>query len=133
MNKILVDSSVWIEYFRSTESLSFLDELIESNQICINDLILTEIIPYLHLKGLSDVIESFKTLDKIPLNIQWYLITEMQIINLQNGINKVGIPDLIIVQNVIEHNLILFSLDKHFRLMNALFKFQVLDVPKKST
>jgi hypothetical protein len=133
MNKILVDSSAWIEYFRSSKSLSFLDELIESNQICINDLILTELIPYLHIKGLSHVIVSLKTLDKVPLNIQWDLIIQMQIINLQNGINKVGIPDLIILQHVIDNNLILFSLDKHFRLMKAFFEFQALDFPTKST
>ncbi len=40
MSRILLNSSCWIEYFKSLKSLNVLDELIESNQICINDLIL---------------------------------------------------------------------------------------------
>jgi predicted nucleic acid-binding protein len=36
---------------------------------------------------------------------------------LRNGINKVGIPDLIIAQFALQNNLSLFSLDKHFQLL----------------
>ena len=46
-----------------------------------------------------------------------------QEINLRNGINKVGIADLIIVQNTRDHNLCLYSLDKHFELMSRYIKF----------
>jgi len=31
---------------------------------------------------------------KLPLEINWEQIRDYQLINLQNGINKVGIPDL---------------------------------------
>lgn len=41
----------------------------------------------------------------------------MQLTCLRNGINKVGIPDLIIAQHAIQNNLSLFSLDKHFTLL----------------
>ena len=33
-------------------------------------------------------------------------------------IHKVGIPDLIVAQHAMPHNLSLFSLDKHFRLLS---------------
>lgn len=46
---------------------------------------------------------------------------DMQTQNITNGINKVGIPDLIIAQNAINNNLLLFSFDKHFSLMRDLF------------
>ena len=36
---------------------------------------------------------------------------------LRNGINKVGIPDLIIAQHAIQNNCSLFSLDKHFAFL----------------
>ncbi len=42
---------------------------------------------------------------------------------MRNGINKVGIADLIIVQNARDHNLYLYSLDKHFELMSRYIKF----------
>jgi hypothetical protein len=41
MTKILVDSSVWIDYFNGNNPKSdILSDLIDSNAICINDLIL---------------------------------------------------------------------------------------------
>ena len=48
---ILVDSSVWIDYFRGGKNSEILDQFIEENLICINDLILAEIIPPLNLKN----------------------------------------------------------------------------------
>ncbi|MBI2438574.1 MAG: PIN domain nuclease, partial [Lentisphaerae bacterium] len=47
----------------------------------------------------------------------WDGIIEMQVACLRNGINRVGIPDLIVAQQAMQHNLSLFSLDKHFRLL----------------
>jgi predicted nucleic acid-binding protein len=36
---------------------------------------------------------------------------------LRNGINKVGIPDLIIAQNAKQHGVALFTCDRHFLLI----------------
>ena len=62
----------------------------------------------------------------IELSINWELIINFQIHNLRNGINKVGIPDLILVDSVLANNLILYSEDKHFRLMQEHFNFDLL-------
>jgi hypothetical protein len=43
---VLVDSSVWIEYFRNGNNLNELDILIDENLVLINDLILSELIPF---------------------------------------------------------------------------------------
>ena len=56
-------------------------------------------------------------LQNVPLSINWNLIINYQIANLRREINKVGIPDLIILDQVISNNLILYSEDRHFRLM----------------
>jgi hypothetical protein len=50
----------------------------------------------------------------------------MQTANLKNGINWVGIADLLVLQNALQNDLVLYSLDKHFRLMQKLFKFNML-------
>ncbi|WP_420575702.1 PIN domain-containing protein [Ekhidna sp.] len=122
---VLVDSSVWIDYFRNGTDL--LDQLIEEDLVVANDIILSELIPALKLQKQEDVIESLLSLELVELNIDWKLIREYQIINLQNGINKVGIPDLIILQQTIEQNLYLFSLDKHFKLMQKHFDFKMFE------
>lgn len=124
--KVLVDSSVWIDYFRNGAS-ELLYDLILEDIVVINEVILSELIPTLELHHQNEVIESLNSLEIIPLSIDWTLIRKYQVINLQNGINKVGIPDLIIMQQVIESHLSLYTLDKHFGLMNKLFDFPILN------
>ncbi|HFD31916.1 MAG TPA: PIN domain nuclease, partial [Gammaproteobacteria bacterium] len=41
---------------------------------------------------------------------------------LKSGANGVGIPDLIIAQNAKQNNCTIYSLDKHFRLLNKVLK-----------
>ena len=122
---VLVDSSVWIDYFRNGVNDN-LERLITEDLIVTNEVILTELIPALTLQKQKTVIDSLKHIQCIDLNIDWSLIRNYQTINLKNGINKVGIPDLIILQQTIEKNLTLFSLDKHFRLMQEYFDFRMV-------
>ncbi|MEQ8906152.1 PIN domain-containing protein [Ekhidna sp.] len=122
---VLVDSSVWIDYFRNGNDR--MDSLIEEDLVVTNEIILSELIPSLKLQKQEEVIESLLSLDSAELNIDWELIRQYQILNLQNGINKVGIPDLIILQQTIEQNLYLLSLDKHFKLMQKHFDFKLFE------
>jgi hypothetical protein len=123
MKNILVDSSVWIEYFRGRKETAALDELIDRNQICINNLILSELVPILRIKKENTLIKTLMTIKNITIKIDWAEIIDFQENNLRNGVNNIGIPDLIIVQNVRGNNLLLYSLDKHFELMNKYIGF----------
>ena len=123
MKNVLVDSSVWIEYFRGKKEVSGLDELIDRNQLCINNLILSELLPFLRIKKENALIKTLMTLKNIAIKIDWAEIIDFQEINLRNGLNNIGIPDLIIMQNVRDNNLLLYSLDKHFELMNKYIGF----------
>lgn len=123
--KVLIDSSVWIEYFNSG-GLQKLDRLIEEDLACINELVLTELAPFLMMKNEADIIEGLQSIEMIPMNIDWEIIRDYQLMNLQNGINKVGIPDLIILQQVIDQKITLFSFDKHFKLMQDHLNFELI-------
>jgi hypothetical protein len=124
MKNVLVDSSVWIEYFRGNPAVAIVDDLIDQNQICINDLILAELVPFLRMKKEHELIGLLRSIRTIELDIGWEEIIKFQEMNLRNGINKVGIPDLILVQNVRDNGLELYSLDKHFSLMSAHIDFR---------
>ncbi|HBQ60015.1 MAG TPA: PIN domain nuclease [Balneolaceae bacterium] len=124
--KVLVDSSVWIDYFKNG-NYPELDFLIEEELACINELILTEIAPLLKKKKKDDLLEGLRAIEKIPLNIDWEIIRHYQLANLKTGINKVGIPDLIILQQVIDEKISLFSLDKHFRMMKEHLHFDLFN------
>ena len=118
---VLVDTSVWIEYFKGSARSAVLKKLIHNNTLCINNLVLAELIPSINLKKESELKRLLLTINQIDIEIDWDEIIDMQTKNLLNGINKVGIPDLIIAQNAINNDLFLFSFDKHFSLMSDLF------------
>lgn len=117
--KVLVDSSVWIAYFRGTKELPALDWLIEEDMVVTNDLILAELTPALLIRGERKLVGLLSQIERSPLAIDWNGIIDMRVTCLRNGINKVGIPDLIVAQQAMQRNLLLFSLDKHFRLLGS--------------
>ena len=122
--QVLVDSSAWIDFFRQGNDT--VEQLILEDLICTNEIILTELLPQLHKQGQQQVIELLESIVNIPLSIDWKIIREYQIINLNSGINSVGIPDLIILQQVIQNKITLYSLDKHFSLMREHLEFDQL-------
>ncbi|HQL32254.1 MAG TPA: PIN domain-containing protein, partial [Treponemataceae bacterium] len=63
---ILVDSSVWIEYFKGNEKALPLNQLLDTNTVCINDLILAELLPSINHKKENVLKELLLTITKIP-------------------------------------------------------------------
>lgn len=126
--QILIDSSVWIDYFRSGTHTSKLDTYIDQNLVCTNHLILAELIPFLKVKKQFKVIKLLGSLTNITLNINWDNIINLQTTCIQKGINKVGIPDLIILDNVIQNELVLYTLDKHFEQINKYISIEMISI-----
>jgi predicted nucleic acid-binding protein len=52
------------------------------------------------------------------MQIDWEELVQMQAACLRDGINKIGLPDLIIAQHAIQHDLELFTLDSHFKRLS---------------
>jgi len=122
---VLVDTSIWIDYFRTGENSKKLDGLIDDNIVVINDIILAELIPYLELKREVKVIKLLHEIERMPLVIDWKELIEFQVSCLKSGANGVGIPDLMIAQNANQHDCKVYSLDKHFRLLNQVLKVKL--------
>jgi len=122
---VLVGTSIWIDYFRGGDNSKDLDFLIDENIIVTNDIILAELIPYLKIKKQAKVIKLLQEVNRVPLDIQWEEIVEFQVKCLKGGANGVGIPDLIIAQNAKQHSCKVYSLDKHFRLLNEVLKVRL--------
>ena len=123
--EVLVDTSVWIDYFRSGDTSEDLEFLIDENLVVTNDIILAELIPYLEIRKQTKIIELLHDVNKNPLDIHWAEIVESQVMCLSSGVNGVGIPDLIIAQNARQNNCKIYSLDKHFRLLNEILKIEL--------
>jgi len=117
---VMVDTLIWIDYFRGGDNSKDLDFLIDENLIVTNDIILAELIPYLKIKKQTKVINLLQEVNRVPLDIRWEEIIEFQVKCLKCGANGVGIPDLIIAQNAKQNSCKVYSLDKHFRLLDQL-------------
>jgi hypothetical protein len=127
VKKVLVDSSVWIAFLKGTEEGKLLFPLLDTNQVCINDLILAELIPALNHKKELTLVRLLESIERTRLRIDWDDIVAMQTINLQNGLNRVGVPDLIIAQNALQNDIPLFSFDKHFEIMKKSMRIILFD------
>lgn len=125
MIEALVDTSIWIDYFRGGDNSEDLGYLIDENLIVTNDIILAELIPYLKIKKQTKVIKLLQEINKAPLDIHWEEIIEYQVKCIKGGANGVGIPDLIIAQNAKQNNCKVYSLDKHFRFLNQVLKVKL--------
>ena len=115
--EVLVDTSVWIDYFRSGEESARLDYLIDENLVITNELILAELLPLLMIRGEKSVVNLLGKIKKSRLIINWDEIVSFQVACLKSGLSGIGIPDSIIAQNAIQNNLPVYSIDKHFTFM----------------
>jgi len=115
-----VGSSVWIDFFRTGESSSHLDSLIDEDLIATNDIILAELLPFLKIKKQYQLIGLLEEINKNTLAIKWQEIIRFQTQCLASGINGVGIPDLIIAQNALQNDCAIYSLDKHFQQLHRI-------------
>jgi predicted nucleic acid-binding protein len=123
---ILVDSSIWIDCFKGGSSSALLDCFISENLICTNDLILAEIIPILKAREQAHLIELLCNVANIPLQINWQNIIEYRVICSTNGMHRVGMPDMIILDSIIQNKLSFYTLDKHFSLINNHISFDLI-------
>ncbi len=119
---ILVDSSVWIDYFsgNGTREAEFLDETLGNRAVAIGDLILTEVLQgfrqdrdYKIARSLLEELTIFELLGRGR---------EMAVKSAENfrklrkkGVNIRKTTDVIIASFCIEHRLPLLFSDKDFR------------------
>ena len=122
---VLVDTSIWVEYLKAGNFSEKLDFFIDENLIVTNDLILAELVPFLKVRNQKKLISLLRNIRRLDLLIDWNQIIDYQYKCLKNGINGVGIPDLIIVQNAIQNDCEIFSQDNHFFLMGDILNLNM--------
>jgi predicted nucleic acid-binding protein len=120
--RVLIDTSIWIDYFKSGANSKELDSLPDDNLVVINNIILAELVPFLALKKQSKVTELLNNITLLPLQVDWAEIIRWQTMCLSNGHNGVGIPNLLIAQKSKQQNCKIYSLDKHFHLLNKVIE-----------
>ena len=124
MQGVMVDTSVWVAYFREGDAAKSvadaLDYLLSGDEVVTNEIILTELIPFMRLRREKRAEEALLALPNPELRIDWPGVRALQEKCLRAGINSVGIPDVIIALHSKGLDIPLFSIDRHFRLLAPL-------------
>ncbi|MDR2144332.1 MAG: PIN domain-containing protein [Treponema sp.] len=116
----LIDSCVWIDFFRHKKHFEVISELLMDNTAYINKIILAELIPSARKNKENSFIECLSGISIVSLNIDWDEIMEIQYQCLVSGINKLGLLDIAIAQNAKQNDVEIFSTDTHMKLLTQL-------------
>ena len=122
---VLVDTSIWVEYFNKGDSFEKLDLIIDENLVVTNDLILAELVPFLKIRKQKKIIDLLNSINKLELGINWDEIMDYQVKCLKKGVNGIGIPDLMIAQNAKQNNCEIYSTDKHYKLLKNVLGIKI--------
>ena len=120
IEKYMIDSSVWIDYFKekNSEFTPFIRDLMEKDLVYINGIICTEI-----LKGAKSE-KNYRSLNN-SLNGLHFLEIDRDLFDAissaafklrRKGIT-VPLTDLVIAIQCVENNLVLIEKDKHFEFI----------------
>lgn len=110
--RVLTDSSVWIDFFRRTNSANRLPPLLAEDLAAVNDVVMAEIVPALRVKRDKKTIALLKIVISYPIHIDWNEIIDLQTRFVKEFKYFVSITDLIIFQNARQNDLVMYSLDR---------------------
>jgi len=125
---VLIDSSVWIDFFKGNERVAFVSDILLEGLVCTNEVVLTELLPSMRAKREVNLIKLMRQVRKFDMEIDWSQLRNIQLLNLQNGNNKVPLTDIMIVQNCIQNDLQILTTDKHFMKMAEYLPLQIFDI-----
>lgn len=119
LDKILVDTSAWIEFFRKKEPYySLILKLTDNDTICCTGLVLAELLQGSKTeKELSTIKEFLYIFDFLPETLElWEKAGEVSY-NLRRKGRSAGLSDCYIAVHAIAHNVRLLTLDRHFSVL----------------
>lgn len=85
---VLVDTSIWIDYFHGEDTGAILDDLIDNQLVCINDLILAELLPSINRRKEWELKNALLAVPRLALTIHWDEIIAMQTRNQQSWYSR---------------------------------------------
>jgi predicted nucleic acid-binding protein len=113
---ILVDTSVWIEFFKQRSEIgSILETLILDNSVWVCGVVLFELMQGVKSDREKSLIkETLSTLEYVEMTTSlWLKAADLSASLKKKGIT-VPLSDIFLAVIAIEHNLQIFTLDKHF-------------------
>jgi len=126
---ILVDTSVWIEYFRgSNEKIhTELDDILDQRLVLLSQVVRCELLSGVRKDELFKLERVLSSLTRIvPQNSTWELVESFTKIAVKKGV-RFGVMDLLIASSAHEAEALIWSLDKDFKAMEKLGLIETRD------
>lgn len=120
MDKVLIDTSVWIEFFRKKEPcFSHVQNLIEEDNVCCLGLIYAELLQGAKSeKELSTLREFMHVFDFVPESVELWEKAGILSQELRKKGKEVGLSDCFIASSAHSYGCSLYTLDRHFRAIS---------------
>ncbi len=125
---VLIDSSVWIEFFRTKTTTigDSVEDLLDTNDATLCGVVEMEILHGLRPREQKKIAELFKVLPYINTERQDFIEAGLLLARLRSTGITIPATDALIATICLRHNLSLFSLDKHFDYLTELKRFKQL-------
>jgi len=127
MNKYLVDTSVWIDFFRGKSEVikNRLLQLLNENAICFNGIVLSELmIGARTRKELNFIKDNFDGLIYLEMDRDFFIYASEIGNQVQKSGKTISLSDLLIMAHARRYDLIVFTRDKHFESLGQSQNFQ---------
>jgi predicted nucleic acid-binding protein len=127
MNEVLVDTSVWIEFFRSKQGAAgdILDELLDKDKAVICGIVEMEIFQGLKKHEMSDVQSILPLLSYVEITRADFIAAGRLWKALREHGNTIPSTDCMIAAVCLRCDLTLLSLDAHFKKIDGLKQIQL--------
>jgi len=115
-DKILADTSVWIEFFKKESEIGDkLSSLLAEGSVTICGIVIFELLQGIKSdKEKSIILNAISELPYIEMDSSLWQKSAMLAASLRRKGITLPLSDVIIASIVLEHNLSIFTLDKHF-------------------
>lgn len=128
-NRILVDTSIWIEYFRGTSSqiTEKVDRMIDEDEIYIPKIVMAELMQGAKSKKELMVIQDFlSALHVIDQKDDTWIKAGKLSFDLKKKGKKIHLLDCYIAVIARENRCKIFTLNRHFHEIQGIFKIDLL-------
>ena len=114
---VLVDTCIWIEYFRSNSPLSIkLEGLIELDAVYTSGIVLYELFQGIENKREKATLEEvFKGVPHVYMSTQTWINAALLSSSVKRKGNPIHSSDIFLAQLAIENNMMIFTKDTHFK------------------
>ena len=120
MNKVLIDSSVWISFFRGRDQglIEAVSSLLTRGAAIICGVVVTEVIQgALNEKEMEKILTLFEPVERIDLTLRdWEVAGRLSYSLRRKGITASTL-DVLLATTAIENDCFFYTADKHFELI----------------